>query len=347
MQQTSSQPSPEHILQTGLAFWPSKILLTAVKLDLFSLLAEKKSLGGAEIKSTFGFKCSDRHCFDFLDTLVTLGFLHREGLLETAKYTNSANTDIFLDKKKPTYVGGILVMANNRLYPFWNDLETGLMTGEAQNESKNGGGGIFEEIYASPDRLREFINGMSGVQIGNFIAFAEKFDFSNKKTLADIGGSGAMLSIMVAKHNAHMHCTSFDLPPVAPVAQENIDKFGLGGQVKVAAGDFFKDKFPAADILVMGNILHDWSEEEKVKLMKAAYDALQTGGVFVAIENVIDDTRNQNAFGLMMSLNMLIETGKGFDYTFADFNKWAKQCGFTKTELIHLAGPSSAAVAYK
>lgn len=347
MQQTQNQPTPERILQTGLAFWPSKILLTAVKLDLFTLLVEKQSLTGSEIKSALGFNCTERHNFDFLDTLVSTGFLQRDGLLETARYSNTKETEIFLDRKKSSYVGGMLVMANNRLYPFWGDLEAGLKTGEAQNEIKQGGNNLFETLYTDQDHLREFINAMTGVQLGNFMAFAQKFDFSNKKTLADIGGSGAMLSLMVAQHQPHMYCVSFDLPPVAPIAQENINRFGLETQVKTASGDFFKDELPRADVLVMGNILHDWSEDEKVTLMKRVFDALPTGGAFVAIENVIDDDRNKNAFGLMMSLNMLIETKHGFDYTFADFNRWAKQCGFSKTELIPLAGPSSAAVAYK
>lgn len=347
MQSAQNQPTPEHILQTGLAFWPSKILLTAVKLDLFTLLAEKKSLSGAEIKTVLGFNCTPRHNFDFLDTLVTIGFLQREGVLETAKYSNTRETEFFLDKKKPSYVGGILLMANNRLYPFWNDLEAGLKTGEAQNEIKHGGDNLFETLYNDQNRLREFINAMTGVQVGNFIAFAQKFDFSNMKTLTDIGGSGAMLSLMVAKHQPHMSCISFDLPPVTPIAQENVNHFGLSDRVKIAAGDFFKDELPNADVLVMGNILHDWDEEQKINLMKKAYNALPAKGAFIAIENVIDDERNKNAFGLMMSLNMLIETAHGFDYTFADFNRWAKQCGFSRTELISLVGPSSAAIAYK
>ena len=110
---------------------------------------------------------------------------------------------------------------------------------------------------------------------------------------------------------------------------------------------FFADAFPQADIITMGNILHDWDEEKKLILMKKAYEALPEGGAFVAIEGIIDDERKQNAFGMMMSLNMLIETGTGFDYTFADFNKWAKIAGFKTTSLLALAGPSSAAIAYK
>jgi hypothetical protein len=97
----------------------------------------------------------------------------------------------------------------------------------------------------------------------------------------------------------------------------------------------------------MGNILHDWDEEKKLLLIKKAYDALPAGGAFVAIENVIDEQRKQNSFGLMMSLNMLIETGKGFDYTFSDFTSWAKAAGFKSTMIIPLTGPTSAAIAYK
>jgi hypothetical protein len=343
----SAAPDPSHIMQIGMSFFPCKILLTAVKLDLFTELAARKGASAAELKSHFGFHCTDRHFFDFLDTLVALGFLTREGLLTTAKYNNAPDSDLFLDKAKPAYIGGMLTMANNRLYAFWGDLEDGLRTGQAQNEIKHGGDNLFEAIYHSPQHLREFIHAMSGVQMGNFMAFAKKVDFSGRKTLADLGGSGAMLSIMVAKHNPHMHCVSFDLPPVAPVADENITKFGIGAQVKTVAGDFFTDTLPAVDVLVMGNILHDWDEEKKLELMKRVYDALPAGGAFAAIENVIDDDRRQNVFGMMMSLNMLIETAHGFDYSYADFRRWAMACGFSRTELVPLTGPSSAAIAYK
>jgi hypothetical protein len=144
-----------------------------------------------------------------------------------------------------------------------------------------------------------------------------------------------------------MTCTSFDLPQVEMIANDTIQHFQLADRVKTSNGDFFADPLPKADIVVMGNILHDWDEEKKLMLMKKAYETIPAGGAFVAIENIIDEDRKQNVFGLMMSLNMLIETGKGFDYTFSDFNKWANDVGFKSTSLISLAGPSSAAIAYK
>ncbi|MBO9573362.1 MAG: methyltransferase, partial [Chitinophagaceae bacterium] len=329
----NNNPSPAGIMQIGTGFWASKILLSAIKFQLFTLLAEKKKMSGRDIKASLNLKCTDRHLYDWLDALTTFKFLKREGMLETAIYSNSPDTEIFLDKNKPSYIGGILEMANNRLYNFWGNLEEGLLTGLPQNEAKRSED-FFGLIYSDPNKLREFINAMSGIQMGNFMALAQKFDFSKYKTLLDVGGSAGLLSLMVAKHQPHMTCTSYDLPPVAPVANETIQKFQLSDRVKTANGDFFKDEFPKADIVTMGNILHDWDEEKKLMLMKKAYNALPNGGAFIAIESVIDDERKENAFGLMMSLNMLIETGTGFDYTFSDFNRWAKATGFTSTALI-------------
>ncbi len=346
MTHNENHPTPENIMKIGTGFWASKILLSAVKFQIFTTLAEKKSMSAKDIKTHLGLKCTDRNVYDYLDALTTFGFLQREGLLETATYSNHNDTDFFLDKNKPSYIGGILEMMNNRLYNFWGSLEEGLLTGLPQNEAKSGEN-MFEALYSDADRLKEFIHAMSGIQIGNFMAFSQSFDFSKSKTLVDVGGSGAMLSLMVAKHQPHMTCVSWDLPEVAPIANENIQKLQLNDRVKTANGDFFKDPLPTADIIVMGNILHDWDEETKLMLMKKAYDALPGGGAFVAIESIIDDERNKNVFGMMMSLNMLIETGKGFDYTFADFNKWAKAAGFTSTKLHQLAGPSSAAIAFK
>lgn len=346
MEQKNTQPTPSTIMQIGSGFWASKVLLSAINFELFTKLASQKSMSAAQIKKELLLKSTDRNVFDFLDTLTGFGFLNREGFLETATYSNGIDTDVFLDKNKTSYIGGILEMMNERLYDFWGNLEEGLLTGEPQNETKIGEN-FFEKIYNDTHRLKTFVSAMTGAQLGGFIAFAEKFDFSKYKTLTDAGGSAAMLSIMVAKHQPHMSCISFDLPAIESIASETIEQFQMSNKVKAANGDFFLNPIPAADIVTMGNILHDWDEETKLLLMQKAYDALPEGGVFIAIENIIDNERKQNVFGMMMSLNMLIETGNGFNFTFEDFNKWAKQIGFKSTTLLPLTGPTSAAIAYK
>ena len=342
---TQNQPAnPSKIMQIGMGFWASKTLLTAVNMNLFTHLAEKP-LSGKEIQSKLGLHT--RSLYDFLDTLVALGFLKRTGIKETALYSNADDTNIFLDKNKPSYIGGILEMSNNRLFSFWNNLEEGLKTGLPQCETKNGGKPIFEAIYADPKKLKEFVHAMGGVQMGNFIAFAKGFDFSNYKTLCDIGGAGGNLSAQVAMNNQHMHCTTFDLPPVVPIAKENMAIFNLNDQVSVVSGDFFTDDFPKADVITMGNVLHDWGKDDKKTLINKAYQALPNGGALVIIENIIDDTRSENAFGLMMSLNMMIETPEGYDFTASDFDELAKEAGFKSTTVMPLTGPTSAVIAIK
>ncbi len=343
--QTAAHLSPENIMKIGTGFWASKTLLAAIKFRLFTVLSEG-ALPASQIKSKLGLH--ERSLYDFLDTLVALGFLYREGLYEKAIYANAPETDFFLDKNKPSYLGGILEMCNNRLYRFWGDLEEGLLTGKPQNEVKHSNSqNQFDAIYSNPETLAEFMRAMAGIQMGAFMSFAQQFDFSNYKTLCDAGGATGILSVQVALNHPHMRCINFDLPAVEPIAKATVEKFKLTDKIEIKSGDFFKDAIPKVDVVVMGNILHDWNEKEKLSLFKQAYDALPLGGAFVCIEAVIDNERRQNAFGLLMSLNMLIETQGGSDYTMNDFTRWATQTGFKKTSLIPLAGPTSAAIAYK
>lgn len=339
-----NQINPSKIMQVGMGFWASKTLLTAVSMNLFTHLGQGPK-SGKQIQDILGLH--SRSLYDFLDTIVALGFLEREGIKDQAVYSNTADADLFLDKNKLTYIGGILEMSNNRLYPFWNDLEEALKTGKPQNESKNGDAPLFEAIYSNEDTLREFLHAMGGVQAGNFDFFARNFDFSGYNTHCDLGGSGGNLCIHVAKNNEHIQCLSFDLPPVKPIANHNFKELGLDGRIKAVAGDFFNDDLPKADLITMCNVLHDWSEADKKKLIHKAYKALPDGGTLVVVENIIDNERKQNAFGLMMSLNMLIETDEGFDYSLSDFEVWAKEAGFRTLNIMPLTGPASAIIANK
>lgn len=155
------------------------------------------------------------------------------------------------------------------------------------------------------------------------------------------------LSIPVCLHHPHIQCTTFDLPAVAPLAKKKIADFNLTDRIQVSGGDFLTDEIPKAEVIVSGNIVHGLNEETKQQFIQKVFDALPDGGAFIAIENIIDNERRQNTFGLLMSLNMLIENGDAFDYTLNDFERWARAAGFSRTELLPLAGPTSAAIAYK
>jgi len=337
-----TDPSP--ILQTAFAFWSSKVLLTAVEFGVFTRLGERK-LTGTELGAELGLH--PRAIADFFDALVAMKFLEREGEGPGAKYSNTPAGALYLDQKSPRYVGGILEMLNARLFRFWHDLPEALRTGKPQNEVKHGRKGVFEELYSELPRLEQFMGAMTGLSRINFEALAGKYDFSKYKTLCDVGGATGLLCVEVARKHPNLRCTSFDLPPVEPIAKRHIAAAGLSGRVGTAAGDFFKDPLPKADVITMGMILHDWNLEKKLHLIRSAYAALPPGGALIAVEALIDDARRENLFGLLMSLNMLIEFGDAFDYSGADFRGWCKEAGFTRFEVLHLAGPASAAIAYK
>jgi len=288
----------------------------------------------------------ERSHLDFLDALVSLGFLDRDGSGPDAPYRNTAETARFLDKESPAYLGGMLEMANSRLYGFWNNLTEGLQTGRPQNETKTGGD-FFTSLYHDEVRLAEFLRAMQGLQTGNHHALLEKVDMSQVRTFCDVGGANGALSVLVAQRYPNVSATTFDLPPVAPFATKHAEDAGVANRVRVVSGDFFTDEWPKADVIVLGNVLHDWDEAHKLALIASAHAALNDGRQFIAIENIIDNDRRQNTFGLLMSLNILIELEGGFDYTGAQFDGWCATVGFARTEVVSLAGPGSAAIAYK
>jgi len=283
-----------------------------------------------------------RSARDFLDTLTALGFLRRVD----GKYANTPATDFYLDKHKPSYIGGILEMANQRLYGHWSHLTEALRTGKQQNESRDGAE-PFEALYADPARLRVFLAAMTGISRGANLAIAQKIPWSQYRSFADVGTAQGDLAVQVALANPHLNGIGFDLAEVGPIFEDYAEQHGLNGRLRFMAGNFFQDPLPQADVITMGHILHDWNLEEKKMLLRKAYAAVPPGGAVVAYDAVIDDDRSQNAFGLMMSLNMLIETPGGFDYTGADCMGWMKEAGFRETRVEHLVGPDSMVVGIK
>ena len=332
--------TPDQIMQLGLGFWSSKTLLTAVELGLFTELA-KGAMTSEAIRERLNLH--PRAVRDFLDALVALRMLERdtEGL-----YSNTPEADTFLDRAKPSYLGGMLEMANARLYPFWGSLTEALRTGRPQNEAKSGGN-FFEALYADPSRLESFLGAMTGLSLGAARTIAQKFPWSDYRTFIDIGGAQGGVPVQVALAHSHLTGGIFDLPTVRPVFESYVAKNGLSDRLRFYPGDFFKDQLPSADVLVMGHILHDWDLEEKRMLLRKAYDALPSGGALIVFEALIDDERKENAFGLLMSLNMLIETPGGFDYTGADCSAWMREVGFRETRVEHLVGPDSMVVGFK
>jgi hypothetical protein len=335
-----SQPvTPEKIMQLGLGFWGSKTLLSAIELGVFTTLAGR-ALEVEPLRTEIGIH--PRAARDFFDALVALGMLERKD----GRYANTSATETFLDRNKPSYLGGMLEMANSRLYGFWGSLTDGLRSGKPQNEVKSGGD-FFGELYADPARLESFLGAMTGLSHGAALAIAQALQWSDYQTVCDIGAAQGDLLAQVSLANPHLTGTGFDLPAVRRSFESYVGSLGLAARVSFREGDFFRDPLPKADVITMGHILHDWDLTQKKVLVAKAFEALPAGGSLVVFEAMIDDDRSQNAFGLLMSLNMLIETSGGFDFTATDCASWMKEAGFSKTRVQPLVGPDTMVVGIK
>lgn len=334
------QHHPGRILEIAFAFAASKTLLSAVELGLFTELS-KEPQDAPGITRKLGLH--PRAVADFLDSLVALQLLDRDS---TGRYHNSPAAALYLDRNQPEYIGGMIEMANTRLYPFWGNLTRGLKTGQPQNEASNDPD-LFKKLYSDPDRLAQFLRAMTGLSVLSGKAIAQRFDFRPYKTVIDIGPAEGAVIAQIALANPHLTGGGADLAPVRPIFEQYMEKNGLASRVKFHELNFFEDPMPAADVLVMGHILHDWGMQTKRMLLEKAYQALPSGGALIVFDAMIDDQRRKNIGGLLMSLNMLIETPDGFDYTGAQCIGWMKEAGFKQVRVEPLSGADSMAVGIK
>ncbi|UNO43015.1 acetylserotonin O-methyltransferase [Streptomyces sp. MST-110588] len=341
--QFESQASPDRILHTGLAFLSAKALLSAVELGVFTELA-KGPADAATLRERVGVH--PRGALDFFDALVALGLLRRvDGV-----YHNTEEAAAYLDRGKQSYlhVGSMLEMANSRMYPIWSNLTDALRTGKQQDQATNDTDEyIYDALYADEQRLQEFLASMTGMSHSANCRIATQVDWSGYKTLADMGTAQGDLAVQVLLANPHLQGIGFDLPAAAPTFTKYAADNGLQDRLRFVGGDFFTQDFPASDVFTFGHILHNWDLDRKKVLLKKAWQALPKGGAVIVYDSLIDDDRSQNAFGLLMSLNMLAVTDVGFGYTAADCKGWMAEAGFGRTWSEHLVGPDSIVVGIK
>ena len=343
-QKSSASPelaaSPDRIFEIAFGFGLAKALLSAVELGLFTHLAQRPQ-DADTLRSALALH--PRSAADFFDTLVALRLLDRTA---DGRYHNAPEAARFLDRASPDYVGGILEMANNRLYPFWGDLTEALRTGRPQNEAKNDPD-LFKKIYADPQKLAGFLKAMTGFSKWSGRAIAQKFDWRAYRTFADVGAAEGAVPVQLALAHPHLSGIGADLPQVRPIFESYVRDHGLADRVAFRECDFFQQPLPQADVIIMGHILHDWGIDDKRMLIRKAYEALPPGGALVVFDAMIDDDRRHNLGGLFMSLNMLIETRDGFDYTTEQGRQWLRQAGFKQVRVEPLAASDWMVVGYK
>jgi len=335
-------PKPDHIMEIGFGFFGSKALLTAVKLGVFDALA-----GGAATQEELreALDLHPRSTADFLDALVALGLLNRND----GKYSNTPESDAFLVSKRPSYIGGLLEMANDRLYPFWNRLEDALRTGQPTNElEQEDATHPFEVIYEDRERLEQFVGAMTGISMGVANVLAKEFPWEEYDTVIDLGTSEGIVPKRIAEENGNIRAVGADLPRIEPHFQELVGESPAADRIDFRTVDFFADDtLPAADVYVLGHILHDWGTAEKKEILDKVGDAVNDEGAIIVYGTMIDDARRENEMGLLMSLNMLVETPNGFDYTHGECKERLREAGFPDPLVESLPGPESMVVAHK
>jgi DNA-binding Lrp family transcriptional regulator len=338
---STDSPTPERILEMGQGFWASKALMSATKLGVFTELERNGPQTVEKLEDALGLH--PRSSRDFLDALVALDLLEREHY----EYRNTPEASAFLVADKPTSFVGWLEMVNDRLYPFWGDLETALRTGEPQNELDDPASHPFEDVVYQDDHiLEQFVGAMTSLSMGTAEALAHEFPWADHETMVDLGTSEGVVPKRVAEENPHVRAIGADLPRVEPHFHEFTGESPAADRIEFRVADFFADEsLPAADVYVLGHILHDWAFDEKRAILSKVSDAVTPGGAVVVYGTMIDEERRNAELPLLMSLNMLIETPAGYDYTPGQCIEWLHDIGFEGGEARPLPGPETMVVA--
>jgi phospholipid N-methyltransferase len=336
-------PKPERILEVGQGFWAAKALLSATKLGVFTELDRNGPLTVEELEGSLGLH--PRSSRDFLDALVALDFLDRENY----EYRNTPEAATYLVEGKPSSFVGWFEMVNDRLYPFWGELETALQTGRPQNELEDDETHPFEGvIYHDDEILEQFVGAMTSFSMAAADVIANEFPWEDHESVVDLGTSEGVVPRRIAEVNDHVRTTGVDLPRVEPYFQRFTEESPAADRIKFRTADFFADNtLPAADVYVLGHILHDWSISERRAILSKVYDAVEPGGAVIVYGTLIDEERRNAVLPLLMSLNMLIETPNGSDYTPGQCIEWLHQAGFEGGEAKPLPGPDTMVVARK
>ena len=331
--------TPDRILEVSYAFWKTKVLLSAVELGVFTLLAE----GPADLPTlAASLGLHGRGARDFLDALVALDFLHREA---DGRYANGPDADLYLDRRKPTYIGALLEHLNARHYQNWGHLTQALRTGAPQSGAL--ATGSYPALYANAATQELFLNGMSAGSLIAAKSLANRFAWHGYKSVIDIGTAQGCVPVEIARVHPHLTGGGFDLPSVEPAFVSYVQQHGLSGRLRFYPGDFFADPLPAADVLVMGRILHNWDIPVRKLLLEKTYRALPPGGALIVYDPLIDEERGLSAHGLLSSLNMLIETAGGSEYTAAECTDWMRQVGFCEIRSESLGDMHRAVIGFK
>lgn len=335
-----TRPDPGVVLELIAAFRGSKVMFAAVALGVFDALAE-----GPKSPTELAARLkADRDSLErLLNGCVGLQLLARDG----DRYANTPAARTYLTSDSPDRMTGYITYSNNVAWKLWGNLEDAIREGTHRWKQAFGWDGpIFSNFFKNEAARREFLMGMHGFGTLTSPGVIEAFNLSRFRTLVDLGGATGHLAIAACRRWPQLRAIVFDLPDAGPLAKEIVGESGVADRIAIHAGDFFKDPLPAADLYAMGRILHDWTEEKCLTLLKRVYDALPAGGALLIVEKVLLEDKTGPRWALMQDLNMLTCT-EGRERNLAEYESLAKRAGFAEVKGYRTNVPADAVLAIK
>jgi acetylserotonin N-methyltransferase len=340
MTDPDATPDPALVLDLLTAFRRSKVMFASVSLGVFDALAAGPKAApalAAELRS------HPDALARLLDACVGLGLLRRDA----AGYANTPAATAYLTQSSPRRLTGYLKFTDEVLWKLWGDLEGGVREGTPGWRRTFGWEGpIFGNIFRTDELRREFLMGLHGFGQISSPRVVEAFDLSRFNRLADLGGATGQLAVAACRRYPAMRAVVFDLPEVVPLTREVVSATEVAERVEVAAGDFFVDPLPEADVYALARVLHDWGEEKIVALLRKVHDRLPAGGAVLVAEKLIADDRAGPDWAQMQDLNMLV-VAEGKERTLGEYAELLRRVGFVEVEGRRTDAPVDAVLGVK
>lgn len=335
-----SSPDPSGILELIEAFRRSKTMFAAVSLGVFdALAAEPKPLG--ELADELGMNAEALR--RLLDACVGLNLL----AAVAERYQNSPAATAYLTSASPLRLTGYINYSNAVTWRLWSHLEDAVREGTHRwHQAFGWDGPIFSHFFKTEDAKREFLRGMHGLGLLSSPHVVSAFDLGRFRRLVDLGGASGHLAIAACRHYPHLRAVVFDLPHAVDLAREIVAASPVGERIEIAAGDFFVDPLPEADLFALGRIVHDWSEDKIAGLLARLHDRLPANGAVLIAEKLLLAERSGPRWALMQDLNMLVCT-EGRERTLAEYEDLLLRAGFSGVEGRITGGHLDAVLAIK
>lgn len=326
--------SPLPLMQLSIGFWSFKALATAYELDVFARLSGTDGHTIDELADMLGV---DRRPAELLVTAcASVGLLERRD----GRYVNSALAEEFLVPGKANHFGGWVRMLDHRLYPAWGRLTEAVRTNRPTSWNPDEQAHMFDS--EDPVLLALFWEAMHALSTFTARELGAHVDLSTATALLDVGGGSGAYDIELCRRYPDLRATVFDLPQVCEIASTKIADAGYADRITSAPGDFLADaELPAGhDVVLLSMIMHDWTPEQDLALLRKCHAALPSGGRIVISELLVNDEKTGPPAAALMSLNMLVET-VGRNYTAAEYGQWLRATGFVDVQTVSFEAPGA------